>query len=366
MGNKYPELIINHESIKYNASIVNKWCEEHGITFVGVVKGFNGELSVCKDYIECGAKVLASSRLWQLKNIREAGLKGLDGNDIPLMMIRIPMLTEIDELVQIADYSLVSEEATINALNEAASRHGKKHKVIIMHDVGDLREGIFEQDKVLELCVKVENEYEFLELSGIGTNLGCTGTVIADEKNMGQLAELAMRIEDAIGRKLEFVSGGATTSLPLVIAGKMPSKINMLRIGSAVIDGSNHENLSIYGCKEFAGLKDDCFVLRTEVIEVQYKPSHPIGTLGVDAFKKRKTFIDKGMRTRAIVAAGGQDINSVDDVVINLDGATLEGASGDHTLIDITDCKKKIQIGDFIELKLTYTAVMRITGQRTS
>ena len=360
---KYPKLVINHESIRYNASIVNKWCEEHGITFVGVVKGFNGDLSVCQDYIDCGAKVLASSRMGQLKAIKEAGLKTPDGKNIPLMMIRIPMLSEIDELVQVADYTLVSEEVTLKALNEAASRNTKKHKVIIMHDVGDLREGIFEQDEVLELCIKVENEFESLELAGIGTNLGCTGTVVADERNMGQLGDLAARIENKIGRKLEFVSGGASTSLPLVVAGKMPSGINMLRIGSAVIDGSNHENLSIYGCQKFADLKGDCFVLKTEVVEVQYKPSHPIGTLGVDAFKKKKTFVDKGMRTRAIVAAGGQDFNSVDDIVIKLEGATLEGASGDHTLIDVTDCKDKVQVGDIIDLYLTYTAVLRMTEE---
>lgn len=361
MSNKYPELVINHESIRYNASIVSKWCEDHDITFVGVVKGFNAELSVCKDFVECGAKVLASSRLAQLKKIKESGLQTPDGLDVPLMMIRIPMLSEVEELVQIADYSLVSEEKTIKALNEAASRHGKKHKVVIMHDVGDLREGIFEQDKVYELCLKIESEYEALELAGIGTNLGCTGTVVADENNMGQMANLAKRIEDKIGRKLEFVSGGASTSLPLLLEGRMPAEINMLRIGSAIIDGSNHEDYIIYGCKEFAKLKDDCFVMRTEVVEVQYKPSHPVGTLGVDAFKKKKTFEDKGMRTRAIIAVGRQDYNDLDDIVLKLDGAELIGASGDHTLIDVSDCTNKVQVGDIIEFNLTYTAVLRMT-----
>lgn len=358
---KYPALVINHESIRYNASIINKWCTAHNITFVGVVKGFNAELSVVQDYLDCGANVIASSRLEQLKRIKDAGLKTLDGEETPLMMIRIPMLSELDEMVRIADYSLQSEDVTIAALDEAARRLGRKHKIIIMHDVGDLREGIFDQDKVIDLALKVENEYGYIELAGIGTNLGCTGTVVTDENNMTQLAELAARIEEKIGRRLEFVSGGASTSLPLVIKGKMPGGINMLRIGSAIMDGSNHENNTVYGCEEFAALKDDCFVLRAQVVEVQYKPSHPIGTLGVDAFKKRKTFIDKGMRTRAIIAAGCQDFNSIDDMVLKLDGAELIGASGDHTLIDVSECAMKPQIGDIVECNLTYSAIMRMT-----
>ena len=44
-------------------------------------------------------------------------------------------------------------------------------------------------------------------------------------------------IEEKISRKLDMISGGSTTSLPLLFDDKMPEKINNLRIGEALIVG---------------------------------------------------------------------------------------------------------------------------------
>ena len=71
-------------------------------------------LSVAEDYVAGGAKMIASSRMEQLKRCREGNI------GVPLLMIRVPMLSELDELVQVADCSLNSELVTLRALDKAA------------------------------------------------------------------------------------------------------------------------------------------------------------------------------------------------------------------------------------------------------
>lgn len=353
---RYPSLEINHEALKHNASVMSRWCKENGILFCAVIKSCNGILSVAKDYVDGGAEMIASSRLEQLRRCKEAELP------VPLLMIRVPMLSEASEVVRLADYSLNSEEETLIALNEAAREQGRIHKVILMADLGDLREGWFDQDELVRVALRVENELGNLELAGVGTNLGCYGSVVPDENNMNQLAELARRLECEIGRKLEIVSGGASSSLKPLMDGVMPSEVNMLRIGAVLACGPLEDVRVFYDVKELDELRDDCFILKAQVIEKKIKPTHPIGTLGVDAFGKKREYEDRGNRMRVLLGIGRQDYGDIDDLVPMLDGARVLGASGDHTIVDIEDCDKGLAIGDIIECKLKYSAILRLTA----
>lgn len=346
---------MNHEVLRNNASKVKEWCDAAGIMYCAVVKGTNGMLSFAKDVAAAGAEMLASSRLEQLKRCRDAGI------ELPTLLIRVPMISELDDVLEYADYSLNSEIATLEALNEKALKKGVEHKVILMADLGDLREGWIDEDELINAAVHVEDSMDGLILAGIGTNLGCYGSIVADEQNMTQLAELAERIEESIGRELEIVSGGASSSLKPLMDGVMPSKINMLRIGAVVLDGCLDDVRIFYDVKELDELRDDAFILKAEVIEKKTKPTHPIGTLGVNAFGKSPEYIDRGNRERVILAIGGQDYGDIADLVPTVEGMEVIGASGDHTIVDIEDCKKPLAIGDIIEFKLKYSAIMRLT-----
>ncbi|MBQ0004231.1 MAG: alanine racemase, partial [Clostridiales bacterium] len=251
---------------------------------------------------------------------------------------------------------------TLEALNKEPLKQSKTHKVILMADLGDLREGYIDHDALVKMAVKVENEMDGLVLAGIGTNLGCYGSVMPDAVNMQQLADLAERIETAIGRKLEIVSGGATSSLKPLMDGVMPEAINMLRVGAAMVDGPLDDVRIFYDVKEMDELRDDAFILKAQVIEAKTKPTHPIGTLGVDAFGKKPVYIDRGNRARVLLGIGRQDYGDIDDLVPMLEGATVVGASGDHTIVDIEDCTQGLAIGDIIECKLKYSAIMRLCG----
>ena len=352
---KRPALIVNHENLRNNMKTVVGWCRDAGIDVAGVIKVTTGLASAALDYESAGAKWIASSRLEQLVRAKEAGVK------VPLLLIRIPMLSELDDMVKICDYSLQSSLDTLKAVNEAARNNGKTHNVILMADLGDLREGFFEKEELADVAAFVEKELDCIHLAGIGTNLGCVGSVKPTKEKMDMLADWAEAVEAAIGRPLEIVSGGATSSLMPLFDGVMNPKVNMLRIGAVSYIGALEDLRTCYGREEVDVLSDECFILETEVIETNTKPTYPIGELGVDASGKVGNYVDRGRRRRAILAVGRADYGDIDDIVPVLEGAEVMMASGDHTILDIEDCKEQLRVGDVVRFKVKYSALMRLT-----
>lgn len=353
---KRPTLILDHEALRYNMRTVVAWCGEAGIDVAGVIKVTTGMASVALDYESCGAKWIASSRLEQLARAKEAGVK------VPLLMIRVPMISELDELVRICDYSLESGLDTLISLDQAAKKAGRTHNVILMADLGDLREGLIEKLELVELAKYVEDKLDSLHLAGIGTNLGCVGSVMPTEEKMLMLSEWAEAVEEAIGRPLEVVSGGATSSLMPLFDKVMPPKVNMLRIGAIVYCGPYEDLRTCYGRKEADELRGDVFTLEAEVVEVSTKPTHPIGQLGVNAFGEKATYVDRGERKRAILAIGRADYGDLGDMIPLLEGSEITMASGDHTILDIEDCREDIRVGDVVRFALKYSAILRLTA----
>lgn len=353
---KRPALIIDHTKLRENMRTVVGWCNEAGIDVAGVIKVSGGLASTALDYEACGAKWIASSRLEQLARAKDAGVK------IPMLMIRVPMLSELDEMVRVCEYSLQSEFNTLKALDEAAIKAGKIHNVILMADLGDLREGFFDPEELIDVAKYTEEVLTGLHLAGVGTNLGCYGSVMPTEEKMKHLVRCAEAVEKTIGRRLEIISGGATSSMMPMFDGVMPERVNMLRIGGASFLGSNEETCRIYGRKEMDILHDDAITLEAEVIEVRTKPTHPIGKLGVNAFGKKAVYKDRGDRRRALLAIGGADFGDYTDILPQLEGSFILGCSGDHTILDIEDCKEKVHVGDVIKFKLYYTAILHLSS----
>jgi predicted amino acid racemase len=353
---KRPTLIVDHNNLRHNMRTVVGWCRDAGIDVAGVIKVTTGMASAALDYEECGAKWIASSRLEQLQRAKDAGVK------IPLLMIRVPMISELGEMIKVCDCSLQSSLDTLKALEEEAIRQNRTHSVILMADLGDLREGFFEKEELVAVAEYVENKLDCVHLAGIGTNLGCVGSVKPTEEKMLMLADWAEAVEEAIGRPLEVVSGGATSSLMPLFDGVMPAKVNMLRIGAVAYCGPTEDLRTCYGRKEVDVMSDEAFILEAEVIETNTKPTHPIGELGVDAFGKKATYVDRGRRRRAILAVGRADYGDIDDIIPQTEGAEVTMASGDHTIVDIEDCKEEIRVGDVMRFKLKYSSILRITA----
>ena len=350
--NRYPQLEIDLEKLQENLAALQERCQASCIKFTGIVKGFTALPQAARVYETAGLDSIGSSRLEQLKRLRQSGIRS------PLMMIRIPMCSEVDELVEWADISLQSESTVLRATNEAAARAGKRHKVILMVDLGDLREGFWDRDELVSAALAVERDMPNLELLGVGTNLGCYGTIQATPEKMEELVSVAQAVETAIGRPLEVISGGSSSSLHMVLDGTMPSRINHLRVGEMILLGC------FWGCN-MEELHKDVFTLRAEVIEVKRKPSYPIGELSVDAFGRTRTYVDRGHRRRAILAMGRVDYGECEDLIPREPGLIILGASSDHTLVDVQDTARILQVGDILEFDLCYATMVYLTNSES-
>ena len=349
--NKYPELVVDLDKLKENYKQIKKLCKD--IKIAGVIKGCTGIPEVAQLLDKEHVDFIASSRIEQLKPLKSKVT-------FPLMMIRIPMLSEVEEIVKYTDISLNSELEVLKALDKEAKRQNKIHEVILMKDLGDLREGFYKEEDIIEAALFVENDLDNLVLAGIGTNLGCYGAIVATKEKLEELVRVAEHIENKIDRKLKYISGGATTSIPRLIEGNMPERINMLRIGEGILLARDLKNLWGY---DIENMNQDVFTLRCEVIEVKDKPTYPVGKIFVDAFGNKPTYEDKGIRRRALLAIGKVDYAFSEDLVPKNNKIKIIGASSDHTIIDVED-DENIKVGDILEFNLTYSTLVYVSNSQ--
>jgi len=350
---KYPMLEINLEKVYENVKSMVDLCKSQGIGIAGVVKGFNAIPEVVEQFANAGCTYIASSRIDQLIKLKKYGFA------MPFMMIRIPMFSEIKELVEFAQVSLNSELETLNMIQKECESQGKKHKVILMLDLGDLREGIFYEDEFINLAEYVENNLKNVELYGIGTNLGCYGSIMPSQHNLGRLCSIAEIIESRINRRLDVISGGATSSLTLVIDGKMPERVNNLRIGEGILLAEDLEQFWGYNMKH---MHKDTFVLKAQIVEIKNKPTYPVGEVFIDAFGTKPTYEDNGVRKRALLAVGKQDFGLHDKLIPRKQGVKIVGSSSDHLIVDIEDCVIDTKLGDILDFLMYYPALMYLSG----
>lgn len=355
MNRQYPCLEISRSRLRHNMEEVISRCTARGIQVCGVIKGCSGLPEVGRLFRDCGATQLASSRLEQIIRCRRAGVPG------PYMLLRIPMESELEDVARWCDYSLESEAATLDALEEACARQGAVHKAVIMADLGDLREGFWDQDEMLDVCVHVERDLPHVELAGVGVNLGCYGSIQPTPENLGQLVAIARRVEAAIGRKLEIVSGGATSSFTLVHWGTMPEGINHLRIGETALLAKDLQE--DWGISDMDYLQRGTMYLEGELIELRKKPTYPVGETMIDAFGRRPTYEDRGVRLRGLVAFGRADVGDLESLLCREEGMTIIGGSSDHCIVDAEDCPRALQVGDTVAFDLCYSHMLYATGR---
>lgn len=338
----YPAIRINTDKLTHNTKVLMEKCSRLGIDVVPVTKVYCGTPEIAQASVSAGVKMLADSRIENIIKLKD--LK------VPKLLLRIPMLSQVDEIVEYVDISLNSEYEVIKALSKKALEKGKVHKIILMVDLGDLREGEWFETAV-DFAGKII-ELKGVRLIGVGTNLTCYGAVIPSRENLGQLVAVAEEIERKYNIKLEIISGGNSSSIHLIEKNEVPSRINQLRLGESIVLGTE----SAYG-ERINGTYGDIFTYMAEIIELKEKPSVPTGETGVDAFGERPVFTDRGIRKRAILASGRQDIK-VDGIKPRDKDAIVLGASSDHLIIDISDCKKDYKTGDIMEFDMSYGALL--------
>lgn len=348
----YPKLQINLKKLEDNLNACAAITKERGgCSLMIVTKGLCADKEMVKMVAENPhVDFIADSRVKNIASFAQMA----HANGKKTVLLRIPMHCEVSEVVKYVDLSFNSELSTIRLLSEEAKKAGKVHDILLMIDLGDLREGIFFQDEDLideavEEILKMEN----INLYGIGVNLTCYGAIIPKNENLSQLVAIGQRLEEKYGIKLEMISGGNSSSIYLVGKGQLPEGINNLRLGESFLLGND----TAYETK-LPGTVSDGLILQAQIIELKEKPSLPIGEVGVDAFGEKPYYEDRGIMKRAIIGIGKQDtdLGSMTPLDTQIE---IMGGSSDHIILDVTHCDKDYQVGDIVEFELGYGGMLK-------
>jgi predicted amino acid racemase len=339
-----PRLEVRLEVIADNtASLVGRLAAR-GISVTAVTKSMLGEPQLAEAVLRAGAVGLADSRLRNVVAMRDGGVRA------PMTMVRTPLLSEVDGVARDCETSCNTEPAVLVALSAAAVRQGRIHQVLLMVELGDLREGILPAElvAVAQLVVGLPN----LTLHGLGANLACRHGVVPDDTNMAELSAMVAVVEAATGVHLAVVSGGNSANLGWALGPARIGRINDLRLGEALLLGRDPVDR-----RPIEGLRTDAVTLVGEVIESGPKPSTPWGRVEQNAFGQRTADLgatDEGEVMHTIVALGRQDTDP-DDLEAPA-GMSIMSASSDHL---VTRTEGQLPIGTEVRFRPGYSALLR-------
>ncbi len=337
-----PRLEFDLEKIRYNASTLVERLASRGISVTGVTKATLGSSEIATTLLRAGVKALGDSRIENIEAMRLAQVPS------SIVLIRSPMLSQVKRVIRHVDVSCNTEIEVIRKLSLEAQKENRIHGVILMVELGDLREGIMPDD--LTDIVRETLSLPNIIFKGIGTNLACRSGVSPDHKNMALLSELANSLEETFDLTIEVVSGGNSANLEWALSGAETGRINNLRLGEAILLGC--ETLHR---RPIDGLYTDAITLSAEVIEVKVKPSLPTGTIAQTAFGEVPAATDRGLVTQVILAVGAQDIDPRG--LLAPAGINVMGASSDHLILESDEFD--ISVGEELTFELNYSALVR-------
>lgn len=346
-------ITLSREALKHNFDHLEELFSSHDIRWTVVSKLLCGEMLYLNEVIGLGVKQICDSRLINIKNIKK-----IDPT-IETIYIKPPASHAIGDVVKYADISLNTELATLEKLSDEASWQGKTHKVIIMVELGELREGVL-RSEILELyeqVLKLPN----IEVIGLGTNFACLSGVLPDHDKLNQLAlyrELAVTKYD---HPLSFASGGSSVAIPLILDGTLPQGIDHFRVGETLFLGTD-----VYHNRPFPEMRQDVFRLHAEIIELVEKPAIPEGRMGsnlegdtpeYDEEERGKTSI------RAILDLGLLDVEYA-HIFPEDSSITCAGASSDMLILDMGKNENNYKVGDTISFNMDYMGAFRLMSSK--
>ena len=337
-----PRIEIELDKLAHNARKLTALYGSKGICVTAVTKGVCGSPRIASALLNSGIRSFGDSRVANIQKMREAGLGA------QFILIRSPMPSEVERVVEFADVSLNTEMSVIRLLARHASQHDKIHKIILMIELGDLREGILPSN--VEPMVAEVMGLQGIKLIGLGTNLACFGGVRPTEANMQELSAIAENLQQRYGITFEIVSGGNSSNYQWFVSTPDIGLINHLRIGEAILLGCDTLTR-----ERIPDLYTDAFTLVAEVIELKTKPSRPYGEIAQDAYGRVPVFKDKGIMERAILALGRQDIDG--SAIKPRIKADVLGASSDHLILDVSGLG--LEVGAKVQFDVGYSALLR-------
>lgn len=318
-----PRIEIDLQKITDNTRKTIELYRTKGIEIAGVLKGVAGDFECANAMVRGGITMVCDSNVDHLLKLRQYGI------DTQLMLIRTPALSEVDRVIEGVDISLNTEFSVIKKLSEVAKQKNKPHKILLMVEMGDRREGIDPED-LSEFIEKIL-DLPCIELVGIGANFACMTHLPPDEATMQRFSALADQIEQRFNLHLSYVSGGNSANYHWFNDTKDVGRINHLRLGESILVGVEaiHKD-------PIPNLAADAFTLVCEIIE-----------------KKEKHSSD-GKINQAIVNIGYID-TKIEDLAPLCDIEIL-GSSSNHLVLDLK--KENLDVGDEIRFSMRYFAVV--------
>ena len=337
-----PRLEIDLGKIQHNAHILVKRLAAKGISVTAVTKATLGSPEIAHALLQAGVKTLGDSRIENIIKMHHGGIS------VPMALIRAPMCSQVARVVKYTELSFNTELDVIRMLSVAAQKAKRIHGIVLMVELGDLREGIL--PNALNHTVREILHLPNIAIKGIGTNLACRSGVVPDSDNMDALSALANSIESTFGFPLDIVSGGNSANLGWALSGADPGRVNNLRLGESILLGCDPLHR-----QPINGLHSDAITLVAEVIESKLKPSQPWGTIAQNAFGIPPAPKTTGHIQQAILAIGRQDIDP--SGLEPPHGIEILEASSDHLVVRSSGFTHPV--GSEIEFQPNYSALLR-------
>lgn len=338
-----PMITADLRALRHNAEFIQSQAEKHGVQVAAVTKVFCAAPGIVNALIDFGFSMLADARVLNLSRLPDS---------VPRLSLRVSAPQEAEDVVKYSEYSLQSTREAVHALGQAARKLNKPHKVILMIDLGDLREGIYHTNtKGIDEMARAVLGEEGLVLEGVGANLTCFGGILPDQKNLRALLDIAENLRRGFGIPLPLVSGGNSSSLHLLFEGRLPKGVNHLRVGEGLLLGMDTASGT-----PFPQLSQAVFTQRAVLVEAETKPSRPEGSTGPNAFGETVRFEDQGPMRRGILALGRQDTDP-ERLTPRDSRVSVIGASSDHLLVDLKD--GPYRVGDALAFTPGYGALLK-------
>lgn len=341
------------EKLKLNFEYLNNLFAAHNIKWSVVTKVLCGNRMLLTELLKLGVDKVCDSRVNNLKTIKSIN------PEVETMYIRPPAKRAIANIVRYADISLNTELETIKMLSDEAQRQNKTHKIIIMLELGELREGVMGEDFVAfyESVFNLKN----IEVIGVGSNLNCLYGVLPNRDKLLHLSLYQQILEAKFNKKIPYISGGSSVTIPLIFQNLLPEAINHFRVGETLFLGTEP-----YNDAPVEEMSNNIFMLYSEIVELIEKPIVPDGELGTNLEGDTYKFEEKNIgetTIRAIIDIGLLDVDVRHLEFVDKD-ISIAGASSDVIVIDLGDNDKGYKVGDVIEFKLDYMATLRIINSK--
>jgi len=346
-------IVLNREKLAHNFTFLNKMFKKQNIEWAVVSKILCGNKSYIQEVINLGIKQICDSRVTNLKVI-----KSINPN-IETVYIKPPAKRSLKSIIKYADISINTEFETIKLLNEEAKKMKKVHKIIIMIEMGELREGVMGDDFMAfyESVFNLSN----IEVVGIGTNLTCLYGVLPNQDKLIQLSLYEQLIEAKFNKNITYVSGGSSVTIPLIFKGLLPKSINHFRVGETLFLGTD-----VYNDSTIRNMEHNVFQFFAEIIELSEKPMIPSGEMGTNVEGVEYEFNDNDLGKNSYRAILDIGLLDVEDKHIQPRDNDIEiaGSSSDMIVLDLGKNPKNYKVGDLVEFTLNYMGTLSVLNSQ--